>query len=198
VYGRQAGGTEKLLGTSPLPGFLHRGLGLNETWTYRVAAVDLGGNTGPKSAAVQAASGRTLRVEGEGMLPPVSSTVAVDPQGNCCGVSWSGGAQAWIHGTKAGDKTVLKFTVPTSGSYDVSTVLTKAADYGIAEVQVDGGAAVSFDGYQAAGVGTQQVALGTTALQAGEHQLTITLTGKNPAAIGYLVGLDVLDLKLTM
>ena len=197
VYGAVAGGTEKLVGTSPLPGFLHRGLGLEETWTYRVSAVDLAGNAGPKSAAVQGTSGRTLRVEGEAMLPPVSSTVAVDPQGNCCGVSWSGGAQAWIHGTKAGDKTVFGFTVPTTGTYELSAVLTKAADYGIVDVRIDGNAAVGFDGYQASGVGTQTVALGTAPLTAGAHQLAVTLTGKNAAATGYLVGVDLLDLKLT-
>ena len=197
VYGATAGRAEKLLGTSPLPGFLHRGLGLHETWTYRIAAVDLAGHTGPKSSAVQGTSGSTLRVEGESMLPPVSSTVAVDPQGNCCGVSWSGGAQAWIHGTKAGDKTVFRFNVPTTGSYELSTVLTKAADYGIVDVQIDGNAAVSFDGYQASGVGTQAVALGAVQLAAGDHQFVVTVTGKNGAATGYLVGVDLLDLKLT-
>ncbi|MFI5695621.1 DUF2961 domain-containing protein [Kribbella sp. NPDC051586] len=196
VYGTKAGGAEKLLGTTPLPGFLHRGLGLHETWSYRVAAVDLAGHAGAKSVAVQGTSGSTLRVEGEGMLPPVSSTVAVDPQGNCCGVSWSGGAQAWIHGSKAGDKTVLQFSVPTTGSYDLSTVLTKAADYGIADVQIDGNMPVSFDGYQASGVGTQTVELGAVQLSAGTHQYVVTITGKNPAAIGYLVGVDVLDLRL--
>ncbi|MDX3005455.1 DUF2961 domain-containing protein [Kribbella solani] len=196
VYGAKAGGAEKLLGTTPLPGFLHRNLGLHEAWTYRIAAVDLAGHLGAKSAAVQATTGSTLRIEGESMLPPVSSTVAVDAQGNCCGVSWSGGAQAWIHGSKAGDKTVLKFAVPTTGSYKMSTVLTKAADYGIVNVQIDNGAPVAFDGYQPAGVGTQQVDFGTSQLTAGDHQLTITLTGKNAAATGYLVGLDVLNLNL--
>lgn len=196
VYGAKAGGAEKLLGTTSLPGFLHRGLGLHETWTYRIAAVDLAGHSGPKSASAQATSGATLRVEGEAMLPPVSSTVAVDPQGNCCGVSWSGGAQAWIHGTKVGDKTVLGFSVPTTGSYELSTVLTKAADYGIVGVQIDGNSAISFDGYQAAGVGTQTVGLGTVQLTAGNHQYVVTVAGKNPAAIGYLVGVDVLDLRL--
>jgi hypothetical protein len=131
------------------------------------------------------------------MLPPVSSTVAVDPQGSCCGVTWSGGAQAWIHGTKAGDKTVLGFNVPTTGSYQLSTVLTKAADYGIVDAQIDGNAAVSFDGYRASGVGTQTVALGTVPLTAGDHQFVVTVTGKNEAATGYLVGVDLLDLRLT-
>ncbi|MFG1624998.1 DUF2961 domain-containing protein [Kribbella sp. NPDC049227] len=196
IYGAKAGAAERLIGTSPLPGFVHRGLGLNETWSYRVAAVDLAGHQSGKSAAAQGSTGNTMRLEAEAMLPPVSSTVPVDPQGNCCGVSWSGGSQAWIHATKAGDKIVLGFSVPTTGSYNLSTVLTKAGDYGIADVQVDGGTAVSFDGYSASGVSTQQVGLGTAQLTAGNHQFVITLTGKNPAATGFLVGVDLLDLEL--
>jgi hypothetical protein len=111
-------------------------------------------------------------------------------------VSWSNGTQAWIHGTKVGDKVVFGFAVPTTGTYDLSTVLTKAVDYGIADIQVDNGARVSFDGYVPSGVTTQQVDLGSAQLTAGDHQLTITLTGKNPAATGYLVGVDFLDLVL--
>ncbi|WP_432947280.1 DUF2961 domain-containing protein [Kribbella sp. CA-253562] len=196
VYGAKAGAAEQLIGTSSVPGFVHRGLGLKETWTYRVSAVDLAGHESAKSAAAQATSGRTLRVEAESLLPAVSATVPVDPQGNCCGVSWSGGSQLWIHGTKAGDKVVLEFSVPSAGTYTMSTVLTKAADYGIVDVAVDGGTPVSFDGYQATGVGTQKVDLGNATLAAGKHQLSVTLTGKNPAATNFLAGVDVLDLEL--
>lgn len=40
--------------------------------------------------------------------------------------------------------------------------------------------------------------MASAALSAGKHQLSITSTGKNPAATGYLVGVDFLDLELTM
>jgi hypothetical protein len=120
----------------------------------------------------------------------------VDPQGNCCGVNWSGGSQLWIHGSKAGDKVVLQFAVPTAGTYKVSTSLTKAADYGIAELAIDGKAPVTFDGYTPTGVTTQNVDLNAQVLTAGNHQLSIALTGKNTAAIGYLAGVDFLDLEL--
>jgi hypothetical protein len=73
---------------------------------------------------------------------------------------------------------------------------TKAADYGIVDIQIDDNTKVSFDGYVSAGVSTQLVDLGTAQLTAGNHQLSLTLTGKNPAATGYLVGLDFLDLVL--
>jgi hypothetical protein len=75
-------------------------------------------------------------------------------------------------------------------------VLTKAGDYGIADIQIDAAEPLSFDGYSATGVTTQQVDLGTAQLTAGNHQLVITLTGKNPASTGFLVGVDLLDLEL--
>ncbi|ADB30974.1 Fibronectin type III domain protein [Kribbella flavida DSM 17836] len=197
IYGTKTGGAEQLVGSSTVPGFLHKGLGLKETWSYRVVAVDLAGHKSAKSVAARATTGGTLRIEAESLLPAVAATVPADPQGNCCGVNWSGGRQLWIHGTKAGDKVVLEFTVPTAGTYKLATVLTKAADYGIAAVAVDGAAPVSFDGYQAAGVGTARVDLGTATLAAGKHQLSVTLTGKNPAATNYLAGVDLLDLELS-
>ncbi|MEV6285701.1 DUF2961 domain-containing protein [Kribbella sp. NPDC051770] len=197
VYGAKAGAAEKLIGTSTVPGFVHRALGLKETWKYRVSAVDLAGQESTKSATAQATSGSTIRVEAESLLPAVSATVPVDPQGNCCGVSWSGGSQLWIHGTKAGDKVVLEFSVPSAGTYKLSSVLTKAADYGIVDLAVDGNQPVSFDGYQAVGVGTQKVDLGNATLAAGKHQLSVTLTGKNAAAVNFLAGVDVLDLELS-
>lgn len=198
IYAAKKGAAEKLIGTSRVPGFVHKGLGLQETWTYRVAAVDLAGNVGAKSAPVQATSGSTLRIEGESMLPVVSATVPLDVQGNCCGVNWSGGAQLWIHGAKSGDQAVLPFTVPTTGAYSLSAVLTKAADYGIVALSIDGAKVADFDGYVASGVVTQNVDLGTRTLAAGKHQLTVAVTGKNPAATGYLAGLDLLDLELSV
>ncbi len=196
IFGANAGTAEKLIGESSTPGFLHKNLGLSETWSYRVSAVDLAGHQGSKSAAKQATSGDTIKVEGESMLPVVSATVPVDPQGNCCGANWSGGAQLWIHGAKAGDNAVLSFTVPAAGSYSLSAVLTKAADYGIADLSIDGTKVATFDGYAPAGVSTQKVDLGTRSLAAGKHQLTIALTGKNAAATGYLAGLDNLELAV--
>ncbi|MGH3655289.1 MAG: DUF2961 domain-containing protein, partial [Micromonosporaceae bacterium] len=89
VYGAKAGGSEKLLGNTPHPGFVHRGLGLRESWTYRVSAVDLSGTEGKRSAPAEATSGSTLRVEAEDTTV-ISHTAPIAPQGNCCGVCWSG------------------------------------------------------------------------------------------------------------
>lgn len=183
-----------LVGKSALSSFTHTGLGLNQKWYYRVVAVDGAGNRSRPSGVVWATTGSTLRIEGESLLPATSSTVDAVSQGNCCGVSWSGGAQLWLKGAKTGDTATFAFSLPTAGSYRIGAVLTKAVDYGIVQLSIDGAAAgAAFDGYQASGVGTQTVSLGTRQLAAGKHTLTMTLTGKNAAATNYLAGLDLLS-----
>lgn len=186
------------VGTTSLPGYAHLNLGLEETWHYRVRAVDSSGLTGPWSGEVSATSGRTLNVEGESMLPADSSTAPVQAQGNCCGVSWSGGAQLWFRAGAAGDTATMSFSVPTSGSYDLSAVLTQAIDYGIVELAVDGTTVGEpFDGFNQGVRTADPVSLGSLDLDAGEHQLTLTVTGRNSAATGFLAGLDLLSLELS-
>jgi hypothetical protein len=201
VYGsRDAGfgiGPATYLGSTKSPGFVHRD-GLRTTWHYRVVAVDLAGNTSTPSEEVAATTGDTLRVEAESMLPAVSSTAPVEAQGNCCGVTWSNNAQLWFRADSPGDTATLSFDVPQSGTYDISAVLTKARDYGILSMSLDGTAlGDSFNGYHAPEVvKTDPVALGERQLSAGSHTLTLTVTGKDDASVGYLAGIDVLDLTL--
>jgi len=190
--------TATLVGTSTLSSFSHSGLGLKETWTYVVRAVDAAGNVGPWSGQASATSGDTLRIEGEGLLPPVSATAPAVAQGNCCGVSWSGGQQLWFQAARAGDAVTVAVTVPQDGSYDVTAALTRAADYGIVRGSVDGATLGDpVDGYQPTGVSVGNHVLGTRTLSAGRHTVTLTLTGRNAAAVGWFVGLDVVSLRLT-
>ncbi|MFC7880008.1 DUF2961 domain-containing protein [Isoptericola sp. NPDC057391] len=194
---RFSAGRSTRVGTSPLPAFDHTGLGLGETWYYRVRAVDGSGNAGRLSDRVTATSGTTLRIEGESLLPPVSSDAPVEAQGNCCGVDWSGDRQLWFRGEQQGDAVTLRFEVPQDGTYDLSAAMTQARDYGVAQVAVDGedvGATV--DGYRAEGVGVATHDLGAVELEQGEHTLTLTAVGKNDAATSYMIGLDTLDLAL--
>lgn len=187
-----------LVGTVTSPGFVHSGLGLGETWHYRVRAVDSSGNAGAYSDVAAATSGRTLSVEGESLLPAVSATAPIEPQGNCCGVSWSGGAQLWFRAASASDVATLSFDVPVAGGYDLSAVLTQAIDYGIVQLSIDGSpVGPAFDGFNDGVRVADPVSLGTHELSAGSHSLTLTLTGRNASATGYLAGLDRLLLRLT-
>ncbi len=188
-----------LVGTSDVPAFTHTGLGLQQTWYYRVVAVDAAGNRGPASAEASATTGSLERIEAETLLPPVEATAPVESQGDCCGVSWSGGAQLWFRPSDAPEHVTLSFDVPQDGSYAVTGVLTRAPDYGIVELALDGTTVgAPFDGYDANGVAVSPpLDYGTHVLGASQHTLTLTVTGKNPAAANYLAGLDYLDLQLT-
>jgi hypothetical protein len=191
-------GPDTLVGTTPEPAFDHTGLGLRQTWYYRVVAIDAAGNASTPSPEASATTGDTVRIEAESLLPPVEATTSATAQGNCCGISWSGGAQLWFHAAAASNHVTLAFTVPTTGTYDLATVQTLAPDYGITTLAVDGTAVTTpFDGYHAGGVALSPVTDdGQRQLAAGRHLLALTVTGKNVAATNYLAGLDYLSLRL--
>jgi hypothetical protein len=201
VYGSQDASvpvnSSTLLGETPEPGFQHTGLGLNQQWFYRVIAVDGAGHLGAASPVVTAMSGKAIKIEGESLVATATGTAPVVVQGNCCGVIWSGNAQLWFQASKAGDNMVLTVNIPAAGTYDLSDLMTKAPDYGIVALAVDGTPlGQAFDGYNASGVTVAPVDFGTVQLAAGPHQLAFTLTGKNPASKNYLVGIDYLVFTL--
>jgi hypothetical protein len=170
---------------------------LNQGRSYRVVAVDGAGHLGPASPVVTATSGNAIKIEGESLIATAVGTAPVVVQGNCCGVIWSGNSQLWFQASKVGDNMALIVNVPVAGNYDVSDVMTKAPDYGIVTLVVDGAPlGQAFDSYNASGVTIAPVDFGTVQLAAGSHQLTFTLTGKNPASNNYLVGIDYLVLTL--
>ncbi len=187
-----------LVGQTPVPGFQHTGLGLEQQWYYRLRALATNGQVGPISGVVTARTGNELKIEGESLVATATGTAPVVVQGNCCGVIWSGNAQLWFQASKVGDYMVLTINVPTAGTYDLSAVMTKARDYGIVSLAVDGSQlGQSFDGYNFPNVTVATVDYGSVPLSAGTHQLTFTLVGKNASSINYLVGIDYLLLTRT-
>ena len=198
VYGWTGSAAPALLGHTSLPSFQHSGLGLRETWHYQVVAVDGVGHRSPPSAPASATTGTSLRVEAESLLPATEATAPVEAQGNCCGISWSGGGQLWFRPANAPQHVTVTFRVPTAGLYSLTSVQTMAPDYGISTLAVDGTAiGTPVDGYHAGGVVvTAPADDGQRQLAAGAHTLTLTVTGKNPAAANYLAGLDYLGLQL--
>jgi len=77
-------------------------------------------------------------------------------------------------------------------------VQTKASDYGINTITIDGTAAgAALDAYNSpAVVITPPMDYGQRTLTAGQHTLTLTVTGKNASSVGYFAGLDYVDLAL--
>jgi hypothetical protein len=200
VYGSQepgfAIGPETLLGETTVNGFTHTD-GLDETWYYRVRAVDRAGNAGEPSEQASATTGRVLAVEAETLLPPTRATDPAVRQGNCCGIQWSNNAQIWFRANASGDSFTVAFEVPQAGTYDLSAIVTRARDYGIHTVSVDGQqVGQPYDAYSPT-LETQRVDYGQAQLSAGRHELTFAVTGKNPSATGFFAGVDVLELELT-
>ncbi|MGH3096878.1 MAG: DUF2961 domain-containing protein [Streptosporangiales bacterium] len=186
------------IGSTDVRGFTHSGLGLNETWYYRVRAVDAAGHEGPFSAVVSATTGDTLKVEAESLLPAKDADAPVQAQGNCCGIQWSNGSQLWFQPSSPDHHVTLDLEVPTTGNYDLTAVQTLAGDYGINTLSIDGTqVGDAFDAYHSPGVKVSDpISYGSVQLDAGHHDLTLTVTGKNDKSSNYLAGLDYLELKL--
>jgi hypothetical protein len=112
------------------------------------------------------------------------------------GGGWSGEAHLWWTGAKPGDKLELALPVQKAGNYELGVQFTKAPDYGIVQVYLDGQKLGGpLDTFRPAVRLNDMVRLGPLDLTAGDHKLTIEITGANAKAIkSYLVGLDYVKL----
>jgi putative heme-binding domain-containing protein len=111
---------------------------------------------------------------------------------------WSGGSQLWWTGGKIGDSLALSLPITEKGHYSLKAVLTKAKDYGIVEISLDG--KVLSDGkidfYNPEVVTSGELDWGLHDLEVGDHSLEVRIIGANPnAASAYLFGLDYLKLE---
>ena len=122
-----------------------------------------------------------------------------DPQGNVDSQDmahfkdkWTNGDQLWWTGARPGSKLTLALPVAAAGNYCVQVVMTKAIDYGIVQFSIDGQKiGEPIDLFNKGVIRTKPLELGTLSLDAGEHKLTIEVTGANPEAKkSYMVGLD--------
>lgn len=127
--------------------------------------------------------------EGEKMAILKSSGEPLGEQG--LGPAWSNHAQLWFRPKKSGAFFTLELPVDKTGVYTLYAYFTKAADYGIAEVKLDGKpVGQPFDGYNDGVVRSERVNLGLADLAAGKHELTFEVTGKNEKSSSYMVGVD--------
>jgi putative membrane-bound dehydrogenase-like protein len=139
-------------------------------------------------------------IEGEAMTIVSTTSGSAGGQG-MSGFSadhWSGDSQLWWTGGEPGAKLTLSFDVREAGDYEVYAVMTKARDYGIVDLTLDGkpvgGPIDLFNNPEV--ITTGPLNLGTHTLTAGEHQLTIEVRAANPAAVkAYMFGLDYLYLS---
>ncbi|MCI0683740.1 MAG: VCBS repeat-containing protein [Gemmataceae bacterium] len=99
---------------------------------------------------------------------------------------WSGDKQLFWSGAKPGARLELTFDVPAKANYAVAAAFTMARDCGIVRVLLDDATlGEPIDLYNFPDViSTGALALGTKTLDAGNHRLTLELSGANVAAVG--------------
>ena len=136
-------------------------------------------------------------IEGEAMK--VLSKTGGDPQEQDMtgfGDQWSNDAHLWWINAKPGDELMLALPVEKTGGYKLLVQLTKAVDYGIVQFALDGkklGGPI--DLYHDGVMPTGELDLGRLELTAGDHKLSVTITGANAKAVkGYMFGLDYVKL----
>ncbi len=111
--------------------------------------------------------------------------------------SWSNQSHLWWTKAKPGDRLSVAVPVKKDGTYQLTAQLTKAVDYGIVQLSLDGqrlGQPIDF--FNASVVPTGPLNFGTHELKKGEHRLTLEMVGANEKAVkAYMAGLDYVKLE---
>jgi len=109
---------------------------------------------------------------------------------------WSDEAHLWWTGAKEGDTLDLAIPVEKTASYRIKTQLTKAIDYGVVQLYLDGeklGDPINLfnDGVAATGV----LDMGVHKLIRGQHTLRAKIVGADDRAVkSYMFGIDYVTL----
>lgn len=137
-------------------------------------------------------------IEGETLLPNAKAdfgTVQTQDLDAYEG-QWSGGGQLWWTPDKGEGVLTVQLPAPEAGTYQATAYLTKASDYGRFRLAVNGKAVPGeIDLYNDGVAPTGPISIGNLTLKAGDNEIRITNTGKNPLSKGYLFGLDCVVLK---
>ncbi len=113
---------------------------------------------------------------------------------------WSGDSQLFWTGAKPRDRLELELPVTTDDTYVIEVVLTRARDYGIVRLLLDGQPLDELiDLYNSPDVVTTGVlSFPKKRLASGKHRFAIEITGTNSSAVKqYMVGLDYVRLVKT-
>ncbi len=136
-------------------------------------------------------------IEGEKMKVLARSAGNAAPQDMYgFGTDWSGDTHLWWTGAKPGATLDLAVPVEKAGTYQLTMQLTKAVDYGIVQLYLDGkklGGPI--DLFNNGVIATGVLDMGRHELSAGEHTLRIEIVGANEKAQkSTMFGLDYVKL----
>ena len=133
-------------------------------------------------------------IEGEAMkiVSKTGGNPAPQGMGGFTTGKWSGKSHLWWTGGKPGNKLTVLIPAASAGRYEVFVAMTKARDYGIMRLAVNGQQVKpDFDLYDPKVIDTGAVSLGEFNLNEGDNVLTIEIVGANSKAVkSYMFGLD--------
>jgi hypothetical protein len=137
-------------------------------------------------------------IEAEGLLGSASVTggrLEVQEMGDFQEGGWGGDAQLWWVLATPGDRMTVPLEVPRAGVYELIGFFTRAGDYGIVRLHLDGEPLMPLvDGFGRRVEPTGPISFGRHPLPAGTVPLVVELLGKdarsNGYSDGYLVGID--------
>ena len=115
--------------------------------------------------------------------------------------TWSDDTQLIWTDARLGDEIELEFGIPEAGRYELRGTFSKASDYGVFELLIDGQTIDRlFDFYDTRVCTTGELPLGHWTLAGGAHVLKARAVGQNPKIKagptgGHIFGLDTLRWK---
>lgn len=134
------------------------------------------------------------RYEGESMH--VANKTAGNTDVQALGDKWSGGSQLFWPVDQSAAKLSLALPVKKTGKYAMTMQFTKAGDYGIVQLALDGQKLGDpIDLYNNGVITSGEMSFGTLDMKAGDHVLTVETVGKNEKSSNYFFGLDYVQLK---
>lgn len=130
-------------------------------------------------------------IEGESLRYTVRTRGVVEVQTGPEDWHWSGEQQLlWKHG-KPGDTLTMELPIENAGSYRVIANLTKAIDYGIVRITINGTRTTGNIDLINNGVIAREVDLGTFSLAQGVNSVEVEIIGANTEAVqDHLFGVD--------
>ncbi|MDR1156841.1 MAG: DUF2961 domain-containing protein [Oscillospiraceae bacterium] len=193
-YPRVIGGGYVVLGDVQLAAGAHvlkaKAVGKNPASSSYVFALDQIVITEGKSAP-GLFEGEDLRVRS--ILPnPAGGVIGIQRMDGFSGSTWSRGEHLWWTGNNADSVLTLAFTLDEPvEAQNLSVAYTKAIDYGLFQLAVDGvDVGAVQNGYNNGVIASGPVPLGKVTLSAGSHTLTVAMKGKDSRSTNYMVGLD--------
>jgi len=105
--------------------------------------------------------------------------------------NWSRNAQLWWRDGKVNDTLTVDFDMDKAGEYDITLGITKAIDYGIFRIEVNGQTKAESADFFNPSVIARDIKLGRCKLVKGKNKLKVTILGANPSAVKkHMFGLD--------